>query len=119
MENEKWQEDANEKRPQRPRFTRVERAYSANGSTGERAFRPQGFDVPSGNGEHLRQDRRRSQKVDRASCHRAGTALGVRENRDHPFLRVVFREKQGLRQQAAGTSSVCRSRADSRAPDRF
>ena len=52
MENEKWQEDANEKRPQRPRFTRVERAYSANGSTGERAFRPQGFDVPSGNGEH-------------------------------------------------------------------
>ena len=52
MENEKWQDDANEKRPQRPRFTRVERAYSANGNSGERAFRPQGFDAHSSNGEH-------------------------------------------------------------------
>jgi len=52
MENEKWQEGANEKRPQRPRFTRVERAYSANGNSGERAFRPQGFDTQAGNGEH-------------------------------------------------------------------
>ncbi|MBO4451362.1 MAG: rRNA pseudouridine synthase [Bacteroidaceae bacterium] len=51
MENEKWQEGANEKRP-RPRFTRVERAYSANGNSGERAFRPQGFDTQAGNGEH-------------------------------------------------------------------
>ena len=52
MENEKWQEGANEKRPQRPRFTRVERAYSANGHSGERAFRPQGFDTHLSNGEH-------------------------------------------------------------------
>jgi len=52
MENEKWQEGASEKRPQRPRFTRVERAYSANGNSGERAFRPMGFDTQSGNGEH-------------------------------------------------------------------
>lgn len=52
MENEKWQEGANEKRPQRPRFTRVERAYSANGNSGERAFRPQGFDTHLSNGEH-------------------------------------------------------------------
>ena len=44
MENEKWQEEASEKRPQRPRFTRVERAYSANGNSGEQAFRPQGFE---------------------------------------------------------------------------
>ena len=52
MENEKWQEDANEKRPQRPRFTRVERAYSANGNSGEHAFRPQGFESHATNGEH-------------------------------------------------------------------
>ena len=52
MENEKWHNDANEKRPQRPRFTRVERAYSANGNSGEHAFRPQGFDSHASNGEH-------------------------------------------------------------------
>ena len=52
MENEKWQNNANEKRPQRPRFTRVERAYSANGNSGEHAFRPQGFDTHASNGEH-------------------------------------------------------------------
>ncbi len=52
MENEKWHNDANEKRPQRPRFTRVERAYSANGNSGEHAFRPQGFDTHASNGEH-------------------------------------------------------------------
>ena len=52
MENEKWHNDANEKRPQRPRFTRVERAYSANGNSGEHAFRPQGFDAHASNGEH-------------------------------------------------------------------
>ena len=52
MENEKWQNNANEKRPQRPRFTRVERAYSATGNSGEHAFRPQGFDTHASNGEH-------------------------------------------------------------------
>ena len=52
MENEKWHNDANEKRPQRPRFTRVERAYSANGNSGEHAFRPQGFESHATNGEH-------------------------------------------------------------------
>ncbi len=52
MENDKWQNNAGEKRPLRPRFTRVERAYSANGNSGEHAFRPQGFDTHAGNGEH-------------------------------------------------------------------
>ena len=52
MENEKWHNDANEKRPQRPRFTRVERAYSATGNSGEHAFRPQGFESHATNGEH-------------------------------------------------------------------
>ena len=51
MENESWQDSANEKRPQRPRFNRVERAYTANGNSGERAFRPQGFESRD-NGEH-------------------------------------------------------------------
>lgn len=51
MEKESWQENAGEKRPQRPRFNRAERAYSANGNSGERAFRPQGFE-PKNNDEH-------------------------------------------------------------------
>ena len=55
MENENWQFNASEKRPQRPRFNRAERAYSANGNNGERAFRPQGFDTASNN-EHLQQN---------------------------------------------------------------
>ncbi len=54
MENEKWQEGNNEKRPQRPRFTRVERAYTSSANSGERAFRPQGFES-RGNGEHQQQ----------------------------------------------------------------
>ncbi|MBQ4277153.1 MAG: RNA-binding S4 domain-containing protein [Bacteroidaceae bacterium] len=44
MENENWQENNGEKRP-RQRFTRVERAYSSDGTTNERAFRPQGFET--------------------------------------------------------------------------
>ena len=55
MENENWQFNASEKRPQRPRFNRAERAYSANGNNGERAFRPQGFDTANNN-EHLQQN---------------------------------------------------------------
>ena len=49
MENENWQENAGEKRPARPRFTRVERAYSSNANTTERAFRPQGFEARQNN----------------------------------------------------------------------
>ena len=48
MENENWQGNNGEKR-QRQRFTRVERAYSSNGTTNERAFRPQGFETRTQN----------------------------------------------------------------------
>lgn len=43
-------------RPQRPRFNRAERAYSSNGMTSERGFRPQGFDSNSGNDDTRRQN---------------------------------------------------------------
>ena len=48
MENEQWRDGADEVRPQRPRFTRVERAYSTNSNSGDKAFRPQGFDTRNG-----------------------------------------------------------------------
>ena len=53
MENENRQENANEKRPHRPRFTKDARSYSANGNSGEHvAYRSSGGYEQRNNGEH-------------------------------------------------------------------
>ncbi len=53
MENENRQDNANEKRPHRPRFTKDARSYSANGNSGERvAYRSSGGYDQRNNGEH-------------------------------------------------------------------
>ncbi len=53
MENENRQENASEKRPQRPRFIKSERSYHANGNTGEfSSYRQSGGYDSRNNGEH-------------------------------------------------------------------
>ncbi len=53
MENENRQENANEKRPHRPRFTKDARSYSANVNSGEHvAYRSSGGYEQRNNGEH-------------------------------------------------------------------
>ncbi len=53
MENENRQDNASEKRPHRPRFTKDARSYSANGNSGEHvAYRSSGNYEQRNSGEH-------------------------------------------------------------------